>query len=224
MIQLINGCNPPLFIILKGLIKIMTGKPISLDTTGKRIKYLRKQLFSKKNPKRKLSQEEFSEILDCNKGTVVDWEADTVQPDTDNLIKLADFFGVSVDYLLCRIDEKNHDLKFVCEYTGLSEESVLVLRNMTKWNSESDSWNNDIDYFLSLCGEDFAFYLSELRYNRMQAVINQKSGSSFAEKSNNLKLKNNLNFTLYSFLQYCNSIPEKLFDLQHIISDLEKQK
>ena len=43
---------------------------------------------------------------------------------------LADFYGVSTDYILCRSDKKTPDvnLQAACEFTGLSESAVAALR------------------------------------------------------------------------------------------------
>ena len=59
--------------------------------------------------------------------TVQNWEQGKSSPSMETLLKLCDFFGCSADYLLGRIEEKNHDLAFICEYTGLSEESITNL-------------------------------------------------------------------------------------------------
>lgn len=51
----------------------------------------------------------------------------------DILVKIADYFGVSTDYLLGRSTIKTVDTsaQAAIEYTGLSEENVIILHNMT---------------------------------------------------------------------------------------------
>lgn len=58
------------------------------------IKMLRKQ--------QGLSQVELSTQLNVSKQCVSNWENDNVQPSIEMLIKLADFFHVSTDFLLGR--------------------------------------------------------------------------------------------------------------------------
>ena len=65
--------------------------------------------------------------LDMTIDTVMNWEQGKSCPSLENFMKLCDFFGCSSDYLLYRIEEKNHDLKYICDYTGLSEEAVEAL-------------------------------------------------------------------------------------------------
>lgn len=111
------------------------------DTTGGRIRYLRNHWFKET---KKLSQEKLADRIGCKRGTVIDWESDTLLPSTDNLIKLSDLFNVSVDFLLCRIDETSHDVKFIHEYTGLSEEAINNLRFI---NSPPDGMKKESKLF-----------------------------------------------------------------------------
>jgi len=63
---------------------------------GKRLIYLRKE--------RQLSQEELARQLNLSRGAIAMWETDKRKPDLDMLIHLADFFNVSIDYILCRTE------------------------------------------------------------------------------------------------------------------------
>lgn len=47
-----------------------------------------------------LSQEELANLLGVTRQAVQKWEAGTSRPDMDNLVSLADYFKVSLDYLL----------------------------------------------------------------------------------------------------------------------------
>ena len=51
-----------------------------------------------------LSQRELASIFKVSTGTVGNWEVGTREPDYTTLMKLANFFNVSVDYLLGRED------------------------------------------------------------------------------------------------------------------------
>ena len=64
---------------------------------SKRIKQLRLSF--------NLNQVEFANKLSITKQTVSNWENNNIMPSIDMLIKIADFFGVTTDYLLGR-DEK----------------------------------------------------------------------------------------------------------------------
>lgn len=64
---------------------------------GLKIRELRK--------KGKLSQEEFAQIIGYSRPLIAKWESDERDPDTTTLIKIADYFNVSTDYLLGREDD-----------------------------------------------------------------------------------------------------------------------
>jgi len=67
-------------------------------TFGERLKLLR--------TKRKLLQKEVAAAVGVKRGTLAAWETEPDRlPEAKYLIKLADFFGVSVDYLLGKTDD-----------------------------------------------------------------------------------------------------------------------
>lgn len=53
-----------------------------------------------------LNQVEFAKIFNVTKQTVSNWENGNRNPDSNTLSKLADYFDVTVDYLLGRTDER----------------------------------------------------------------------------------------------------------------------
>lgn len=69
-----------------------------MNTLGDRIRELRIELD--------LEQKELAKILNVHKGTISNWENNKRNPDNEMISKIADYFKVSVDYLLGRTDEK----------------------------------------------------------------------------------------------------------------------
>ena len=61
-------------------------------STGTRIAQARK--------KQNLTQEQLAEQLGVTRQSVSRWESDAAYPETDKLVRLAQLFGVSCDYLL----------------------------------------------------------------------------------------------------------------------------
>ena len=65
-----------------------------------------------------------------------------------NIVKIASYYGISTDYLLglSNVKSTDTDLKGVCEYTGLSEKAVAVLKNLNSAavgsGIDSDVYNN----------------------------------------------------------------------------------
>ena len=67
---------------------------------------------------RGLNQVEFAKILCVTKQCVSNWENDNVVPSIDMLCKIADFFGVSTDFLLGRSQ------RCVIEVSKLTEKQI----------------------------------------------------------------------------------------------------
>ncbi len=67
---------------------------------------------------RNLSQVDLGCMLGVTKQSVCNWENDNIQPSVDMLIRIAEFFSVSTDYLL-GLNERQY-----IEITGLSEKQI----------------------------------------------------------------------------------------------------
>lgn len=59
------------------------------------------ELRSEKN----LSQRDMAKILNISQGTYNNWENANTQPSIEQLIAIAEFFGVTVDYLIGNTDD-----------------------------------------------------------------------------------------------------------------------
>lgn len=83
----------PLFVWKNPIIlKIIGG--VCLATFGNILEELRKD--------RKMTQKELSEVIYVTTGTISNYENDRYLPDIEKLIMLADYFNVTIDYLLGR--------------------------------------------------------------------------------------------------------------------------
>lgn len=67
-------------------------------------------------------------------GTLKNYESggDKCNPKLQNVINICALLDCSVDYLLGNISQPKHEQKFVCDYTGLSLDSVITLHQMTQ--------------------------------------------------------------------------------------------
>ena len=61
-------------------------------TFGERLFQLRKQKY--------ISQEELADIMNVSRQSISKWELDQTYPDIDNLVRLANYFDVTVDFLV----------------------------------------------------------------------------------------------------------------------------
>ena len=67
-------------------------------TFGERLYQLRKQKY--------ISQEELADTLNLSRQSISKWELDQTYPDIDNLVRLAEYFDVSVDFLVTGEDKE----------------------------------------------------------------------------------------------------------------------
>ncbi len=72
----------------------------------------------------------------------------TSGPDWQTLAAMADFFNVSVDYLVGRTDvlSPNNDLRSICEFTGLREDLVEKLHSLYEADHNDPNFMNTLYY------------------------------------------------------------------------------
>lgn len=80
-----------------------------------------------------MNQVEFAKKLSVTKQTISNWENNNIQPSIDMLIKIADYFNVSTDYLLNRSKDK------MLNVSELSDEELahinLIIKDITQKNN-----------------------------------------------------------------------------------------
>ena len=82
---------------------------------GTRIKYLRQS--------RELNQVQLADKLGVKKQSISNWENDNIMPSIDMLIKIADFFHVSTNYLLGR-EMQDTNAPHLLDITGLTPRQI----------------------------------------------------------------------------------------------------
>lgn len=94
---------------------------------GNRIKLLREE--------KKIRQDELAKVLSISPSAVGMYERDEREPNDEITLKLAEYFGVSTDYLLGKsdirnpinIDENKINLAFSSGYNGLNETNKNII-------------------------------------------------------------------------------------------------
>lgn len=122
---------------------------------------------------KELNQVEFAKIFNIAKGTVSNWENNNRFPDKEMLNKLADFFEVSVDYLLGRTNEQSPPTTTPSltkkELLDIEKEALQMIENID--NADVIEFcgtpaDDDDKEFLRMAYERF---LSDVRvYNKMK--------------------------------------------------------
>lgn len=100
---------------------------------GKRLRHLRKQ--------KGLSAEQLGERIGVARTTVYGYEQGARFPDLFTVKRLAELFGVTVDYLIgVEIQPPTHDLREVFSRDNLTWEGVPIKKNELKAIRDFTSW------------------------------------------------------------------------------------
>lgn len=84
---------------------------------------------------KKLTQVELSKVLEVSAGAIALWETNKREPDSDMLKKIANFFNVSLDFLLCEsIDNSITILGRNGEYKKfeLTDDELKSIKNLAE--------------------------------------------------------------------------------------------
>ena len=118
-------------------------------TLGEKIKRLRMESS--------LSQEILAEMVGVSRQAVTKWENNISYPSTENMIKLAEIFGVSMEELICRDENSDSQVRRIY-YIIKTEESII------KKSKHNRILNNikcafEISFIVFFCGNFVSFNL-----------------------------------------------------------------
>lgn len=93
--------------------------------------------------KEKITLQDIANATGILKGSLSKYQNNAVEIGIFNLVKLAEYFDVSVDYLLGITnvrkplnDDDSKNLRITCDYTGLSQDSIETLNYFKEWLPE----------------------------------------------------------------------------------------
>jgi transcriptional regulator with XRE-family HTH domain len=109
-----------------------------MQTIGERIKQLRNE--------HKTTQEELAKIAGLkDRSSIANWEADRVTPDYDQLQKVAEYFNVTIDYLIngkkeppspspryTNVPLEPDMVELMCQIPLLSKTNRAIIRDMVR--------------------------------------------------------------------------------------------
>lgn len=101
-------------------------------TFGERLYQLRKQKY--------ISQEELADIMNVTRQSISKWELDQTYPDIDNLVALAKYFDVSVDFLVTGEEETTANEQVQEDLNqNAGEQNAQTNNNLDAWHYEYKS-------------------------------------------------------------------------------------
>lgn len=167
------------------------------------------------------SQVECAKKLGVSAANYNKWE-NGVAPNYKILCKIADFYGISLDYLVGRTDMKSIEYSNAVEASGLSEAALIALQELREHAPEEFEMLNymlERDIELSQVDEEF----DELQYMAMRSPISEMGFKDFP-LIRLLGLRTVLKYMLYSpesFIPYYRDSVEVI--LPDTPQDLAKQ-
>lgn len=110
----------------------------NLDSVKEIYKTIREKIGRLRYEKEE-SQAQLAKALGVTDRTIKAWEGGTRNPKLNQLVKIAEHYDVSLDYLFGRTENKTVDeeTKYICAHTGLSEGAVDVIKSITINNDRS---------------------------------------------------------------------------------------
>jgi len=103
-----------------------------MDNFGKRLKSLRDE--------KKLTQDELGNIFHLTQSIIAHYEANRKQPSNQTITQMADFFSVSVDYLLGRTSSRDPNPSDDDLVPTPKDEHLAFYRKVGQLSNESIAW------------------------------------------------------------------------------------
>jgi transcriptional regulator with XRE-family HTH domain len=85
--------------------------------------------------KKRITQMEISKKLGIARSTYAGYENGDRKPDSEMIIKLANYFGVSIDYLLCRTDDPTPPIEEKEKINIMDLKKALMEKELT-WGGQ----------------------------------------------------------------------------------------
>ena len=158
----------------------------------------------------------------CSRQAISQYMDGSSIPNVDKLLSIADFFGVSTDYLLGREEKKNEkELQHIVSgYTGLSVEAIQYLRySVTTWRKPTLPTDT-----LSICNQfiekgSFSLLIETMSnyYNELESTTNVIGSAALTLKEMYDERDDTHVFDIFSsFSGFSNELKLYMFEMQNI--------
>ena len=97
-----------------------------------------------------LSTDKVANDLGVQRKTLKNWENGETSPKLNDAIMLADYYGVSLEYIAMRDSYKSYETRSICETTGLSERSAQLFIDYKKRDEKVKAWEKELPQEASL--------------------------------------------------------------------------
>ena len=109
-----------------------------------------KNRLKKLRDEKGLSTDKVANDLGIQRKTLKNWENGETSPKLNDAIMLADYYGVSLEYIAMRDSYKSYETRSICETTGLSERSAQLFIDYKKRHEKVKAWGKELPQEASL--------------------------------------------------------------------------
>ena len=109
-----------------------------------------KNRLKKLRDEKGLSTDKVANDLGVQRKTLKNWENGETSPKLNDAIMLADYYGVSLEYIAMRDSYKSYETRSICETTGLSERSAQLFIDYKKRDEKVKAWEKELPQEASL--------------------------------------------------------------------------
>ena len=116
-----------------------------------------------------LTQVKFGKILNCDRYRIADIERGKPAPTIEDIRVISQRFKISADYLLCLTDTKtiDKDMRFICDYTGLNEETIKFFVFQRHVDEYIGFYDNTISFIEKLVAKIWSNTLFTMNINTL---------------------------------------------------------
>lgn len=154
-----------------------------------------------KSPKtgHSVTQKELAEAVGVRPQTISLYINGSTQPTPETLVKMAEFFGVSVDYLLTGISAENIDINVAL---GLSEDAITMLKRAHEYDKDAGEFPVPTKLINDLFSDKtFYEFLEELSYKASKLRILQRHTAESPDLRSDLDLEGYYIYDIQMYVQ-----------------------
>lgn len=196
-------------------------KALTSDTSQKTFPTRLRELMEKG----KITQPQLAAAVGVQRQTISNYTCGQSSPDWETLVRIAEFFDVSSDYLIGLSDSDSSDpgIRYVCEYTGLSSSAVEVLHKATVFPWDIPAVD-DFSRFLIGYYDSFLSCLHDLRNSVRMAKNELDLEFSDRNRESQIELaQSDLQKELFVFSDLCRRIPNFLYNCESVLNLMEEE-
>lgn len=157
------------------------------------------------------SQQALADSIGVKRETVKFWESGERQIKGSDIVKIAQHFNVSTDYLLglCEVKSTNHSLQVVCKYTGLHEDTAKLLYPSSPISRTLNDIIPEYGFAWASAFEEIgrAVLTAKLTHEKLSSKINNADAAVtyYGEYRDMIQ---NIELALFRFSEQCRILPD----------------